>query len=89
MNSKRLDEETPLLADQRDKANKKTPSPIPWGQFTVLLILQLAEPLNSLVIYPFAPQVCMRVIQSMMQLAHLLYCSSFGMWVSPMGTRHR
>ena len=46
----RGDEETPLLANR-----KKTP--LPWGQVSIILFLQLAEPLTSQVIYPFAPQV--------------------------------
>lgn len=48
------DEETPLLPQQQ---RKKKITPLPWGQFSILLILQLAEPLTSQVISPFAPQV--------------------------------
>jgi hypothetical protein len=48
-----VDEETPLL--QR----KSTPvTPLPWAQFSIVLLLQLTEPLTSHVIHPFAPQVC-------------------------------
>ncbi|CAL1716373.1 unnamed protein product [Somion occarium] len=36
--------------------HKKAPTPLPWAQFTILLVLQLAEPLTSQVINPFAPQ---------------------------------
>lgn len=43
------DEETPLLA--------KKITPLPWAQFSIVLFLQLAEPLTSNVIYPFMPQV--------------------------------
>lgn len=49
-----VDEETPLL---RSEQPKKTVTPLPWGQFSIVLFLQLAEPLTSQVIYPFAPQV--------------------------------
>ena len=49
-----IDEETPLLPNEQPK---KKPTPLPWAQFSILLILQLAEPLTSQVIYPFAPQV--------------------------------
>lgn len=49
-----VDEETPLLQETQQK---KKPSPIPWPQITLLLVLQLAEPLTSQVIYPFAPEV--------------------------------
>jgi hypothetical protein len=48
------DEETPLLQGN----GKKSPTPLPWFQFSLVLVLQLAEPLTSNVIYPFAPQVC-------------------------------
>ena len=48
------DEEAPLLPKPQ---TKKKVTPLPWGQFSILLILQLAEPLTSNVINPFAPQV--------------------------------
>ena len=51
--SDRIDEETPLLAEN----GKKQATPLPWFQFTIVLFLQLAEPLTSNVIYPFVPQV--------------------------------
>lgn len=54
MTATTLDEETPLLPEQQ---KKKQPTPLPWAQFSILLILQLAEPLTSQVIYPFLPQV--------------------------------
>jgi hypothetical protein len=50
-----IDEETPLLQENN---GKKRPTPLPWFQFSIVLFLQLAEPLTSQVIYPFAPQVC-------------------------------
>ncbi|KAF9441801.1 major facilitator superfamily multidrug-resistance, DHA1 sub-family [Macrolepiota fuliginosa MF-IS2] len=46
------DEETPLL---QGPTKKKTP--LPWFQFTIVLFLQLGEPLTAQVIYPFAPQL--------------------------------
>jgi len=49
-----IDEETPLLQEN----GKKRPTPLPWFQFSIVLFLQLAEPLTSQVIYPFTPQVC-------------------------------
>lgn len=51
-------EEAPLLpkTKQQQQQIKKTPTPIPWAQFSIILILQLAEPLTSNVINPFAPQ---------------------------------
>jgi hypothetical protein len=49
-----VDEETPLLAGN----GKKQATPLPWFQFIIVLFLQLAEPLTSNVIYPFAPEVC-------------------------------
>ncbi|KAF8813382.1 member of major facilitator superfamily multidrug-resistance, DHA1 sub-family [Phlegmacium glaucopus] len=51
--SGQVDEETPLLAGN----GKKHPTPLPVFQFTLVLFLQLAEPLTSNVIYPFAPQL--------------------------------
>ena len=52
------DEETPLLRDEHNHGHRKRHhSPIPWAQFTIILVLQLAEPLTSQVIYPFAPEV--------------------------------
>ena len=48
-----VDEETPLLAGN----GKKKTTPLPWAQFTIVMFLQLAEPLSSSVIYPFMPQV--------------------------------
>ncbi|KAF8183403.1 member of major facilitator superfamily multidrug-resistance, DHA1 sub-family [Pholiota molesta] len=48
----RIDEETPLL-----EHGKKKVTPLPWFQFSIVLFLQLAEPLTSQVIYPFAPQL--------------------------------
>lgn len=32
-------------------------TPLPWAQFSLVLFLQLAEPLTSQVIYPFVPEV--------------------------------
>ena len=49
-----IDEETPLLPSEQ---RKQKPSALPWAQFSILLVLQLAEPLTNQVIYPFAPQV--------------------------------
>ena len=51
-----VDEETPLLAGNGNK-QAPTRTPLPWFQFTIVSSLQLAEPLTSLVIFPFAPQV--------------------------------
>ena len=51
------DEETPLLIV------KPVQTPLPWEQLSVLLFLQLAEPLTSQVIYPFAPQVCIYTLR--------------------------
>ncbi|KAF9048820.1 member of major facilitator superfamily multidrug-resistance, DHA1 sub-family [Panaeolus papilionaceus] len=49
-----VDEETPLLIEN---AKKPKVTPLPWFQFSIVLFLQLAEPLTSQVIYPFAPQL--------------------------------
>ncbi|KAF7330235.1 Major facilitator superfamily multidrug-resistance DHA1 sub-family [Mycena venus] len=62
MSPQDTDETTPLLAAQNDRNDlndhlhsKRTP--LPLFQFSIVLFLQLAEPLTSNVIYPFAPQL--------------------------------
>ncbi|KAI9568189.1 major facilitator superfamily domain-containing protein [Boletus coccyginus] len=54
MTSQAVDEETPLLQAQKQRTRR---TPLPWRQFSVILFLQLAEPLTSQVIAPFAPQL--------------------------------
>lgn len=54
MSQQLVDEETPLL---RPAQQKKARTPLPWRQFSIILFLQLAEPLTSQVIAPFAPQL--------------------------------
>ena len=57
MSSQRaVDEETPLLEHEREQP-RKARTPLPWRQFSIILFLQLAEPLTSQVISPFAPQL--------------------------------
>ncbi|KAG1734162.1 major facilitator superfamily domain-containing protein [Suillus lakei] len=53
MVSQRVDEETPLL----HTVPSTTETPLPWRQFSILLFLQLADPLASQVITPFIPQL--------------------------------
>ncbi|OAX43208.1 MFS general substrate transporter [Rhizopogon vinicolor AM-OR11-026] len=55
--SQQLDEETPLLRSQGSAIAKKSKTPLPWRQFSMLLVLQIAEPLTAQVISPFAPQL--------------------------------
>jgi hypothetical protein len=50
------DEDTPLLSSE--STLRKSSTPVPWAQIWILLVLQLAEPLTSQVIYPFTPEVC-------------------------------
>lgn len=54
MSQQQVDEETPLL---RPVQQHKARTPLPWRQFSIILFLQLAEPLTSQVITPFAPQL--------------------------------
>ncbi|KAI9568190.1 major facilitator superfamily domain-containing protein [Boletus coccyginus] len=54
MSSQAVDEETPLLQAQKQKTRR---TPLPWRQFCIIMFLQLAEPLTSQVIAPFAPQL--------------------------------
>ncbi|KAL4066073.1 major facilitator superfamily domain-containing protein [Scleroderma yunnanense] len=55
------DEETPLLAQSTDEdqevSSRTARTPLPWRQFSILLALQLVEPLTSQVIAPFLPQL--------------------------------
>ncbi|KAG2040000.1 major facilitator superfamily domain-containing protein [Suillus americanus] len=55
--SQQLDEETPLLQSSGNASVKKPQTPLPWRQFSMLLVLQIAEPMTSQVISPFAPQL--------------------------------
>ncbi|KAG7094875.1 hypothetical protein E1B28_005682 [Marasmius oreades] len=51
-----FDEETPLLQQHSQKPKVKR-TPLPWLQFSLVLFLQLTEPLTFQVISPFAPQL--------------------------------
>ncbi|OJA10381.1 hypothetical protein AZE42_07793 [Rhizopogon vesiculosus] len=48
------DEEAPLLQPKKQHTIDKTP--LPWRQLSVVLFLQLTEPLTAQAIAPFAPQ---------------------------------
>ncbi|KAG1814962.1 major facilitator superfamily domain-containing protein [Suillus variegatus] len=52
--SHQVDEETPLL---RPEEQHKIKTPLPWRQFSIILFLQLAEPVSAQAIAPFAPQL--------------------------------
>lgn len=56
-----MDEETPLLGEQSQNSQQNNPkkqkTPLPWRQFSILLLLQVSEPITSQVITPFLPQV--------------------------------
>ncbi|KAG2039912.1 major facilitator superfamily domain-containing protein [Suillus americanus] len=56
------DEGTPLLhtndcVEPQQKAAVTGKTPLPWGQFSIILSLQVLEPMTSQVISPFAPQL--------------------------------
>ncbi|KAG1864914.1 major facilitator superfamily domain-containing protein [Suillus subluteus] len=56
------DEETPLLhandcVEPQQKPAVIGKTPLPWGQFSIILSLQVLEPMTSQVISPFAPQL--------------------------------
>ncbi|KAG2056831.1 MFS general substrate transporter [Suillus hirtellus] len=56
--SQQPDEETLLLQPEGNSSPVKKPqTPLPWRQFSMLLVLQIAEPMTSQVISPFAPQL--------------------------------
>lgn len=45
-------EETPLLVNvQQQTEQTKEPTPLPWAQFSIVMFLQLAEPLTFQVIF--------------------------------------
>ncbi|KAL0952542.1 hypothetical protein HGRIS_006801 [Hohenbuehelia grisea] len=46
-----------LQVDDQHDAGVEKRTPLPWFQIWLILFLQLAEPLTSNVIYPFAPQL--------------------------------
>ncbi|EMD34106.1 hypothetical protein CERSUDRAFT_86859 [Gelatoporia subvermispora B] len=56
MTAQQADEETPLLQPEGHQ-RKPAHTPLPWAQLCILLVLQLAEPLTSQVISPFAPDL--------------------------------
>ncbi|OCH95432.1 MFS general substrate transporter [Obba rivulosa] len=56
MTAHQADEETPLLQPEGQQ-RKPAHTPLPWAQLCILLVLQLAEPLTSQVISPFAPDL--------------------------------
>lgn len=59
--SRTVDEETPLLDNQSQNTQQnespRQKTPLPWRQFSILLLLRAVEPLSSQVIAPFLPQV--------------------------------
>ncbi|KAI6010769.1 major facilitator superfamily domain-containing protein [Pisolithus orientalis] len=60
MHPQEVDEETPLIPTPngvQDGSPKAARTPLPWRQFSILLLLQLSEPLTSQVIAPFLPQL--------------------------------
>jgi hypothetical protein len=83
MSSHEPDEGTALL----DPHRKKAKTPLPWAQLWIVIVLQLAEPLTSQVIYPFVPQVSRRPMAYFVGLilVHSLYETS----ASPMETSVR
>ena len=77
-------EDTPLLSSE-STLQKPSATPVPWAQVWILLVLQLAEPLTSQVIYPFTPEVCRFHLDSVCFFSSTL-CSSFVMSGLPMVT---
>jgi len=78
-------EDTPLLADcddaPQESESKPRPTPLPWRQLSIVLLLQLVEPLTAQVIVPFLPQVRWPT-----------YIRSMDQWIEfsfPDDTRHR
>ncbi|KAG6849102.1 hypothetical protein H0H93_011278 [Arthromyces matolae] len=50
-----VNEETALLS--RSKPRRRDPNPLAWGQISIILLIQVAEPLASLSIYPYINQL--------------------------------
>ena len=63
-----IDEETPLLDDN----GKQKITPLPWFQISIIIFLQLAEPLTGNVVTPFAPQVCCPISLLSSNVHHIL-----------------
>jgi hypothetical protein len=61
LDNDRRDEETPLLQSDQETSLKE-PTPIPWRQVILVLIIQCGEPLTSQVISPFAPEVSLSIL---------------------------
>lgn len=56
--------------------DSKRETPLDWPQFSLVLFLQLAEPLTSQVIYPFMPQVSLTLSVSFSALKQSVhFCS--------------
>ncbi len=72
MTATQVDEESPLLRPQHAKPKR---TPLPVFQLFIVLVLQLAEPLTSQVIYPFTPQVRPAISSSFQLQTHALYSS--------------
>lgn len=62
------DEAAPLLAHDSEEVDAFNPpcvknnhavTPLPWGQLTILLLLNMIPPLAFELIYPFVNQVCL------------------------------
>jgi hypothetical protein len=49
--TKLVDEETPLLVKEKPR------TPLPWLQISIVLLLQMCEPITSQSIYPYISQV--------------------------------
>ncbi|KAG1858896.1 major facilitator superfamily domain-containing protein [Suillus subluteus] len=52
--SHQVDEETPLLQPEEQH---KIKTPLPWRQLSIILFLQLTEPITAQAVAPFAPQL--------------------------------
>ncbi|KIK52657.1 hypothetical protein GYMLUDRAFT_1028562 [Collybiopsis luxurians FD-317 M1] len=62
MTVERIDEETPLLTTDHDNnvqvlKQRRTPTPLPKVQISILMLLQLCEPILSQSIYPYINQL--------------------------------
>ncbi|KAJ3998895.1 hypothetical protein F5050DRAFT_1116223 [Lentinula boryana] len=64
MTVERIDEESPLLTNETNnytdhiqKRRRTTPTPLPKVQISILMLLQICEPITSQSIYPYINQL--------------------------------
>ena len=63
----------PPLGGKIDGDEPITKTPLPWAQLSMVLLLQLAEPLTAQVIFPVSsPLRCLSPTKSVLKIPHFL-----------------